>query len=317
MVFITAGMGGGTGTGAAPVIASLASELGALTVAVVTRPFKFEGRRRAMHSEAGLEALRDCVDTVITIPNERLLTIIDRKTSLTEAFSMADDVLRQAIQGISDLILVPGLINLDFADVKTIMSGMGVAMMGTGVAEGDDRAVHAAQRAIASPLLEDGSVTGARGVIINVTGGSDLSLMEVNEASCVIQEAAHEDANIIFGAVVDPSLKGKVKITVIATGFDRKVTGRAVPAAALETPVDLHNYTAHFAQAAEAPVLEPVEVRPAVPVAPQLTVSRRTGLDLSLPAAGSQGKAGGGGPTEFDAADLSSPLDVPAFLRRL
>ena len=227
MIFVTTGLGGGTGTGAAPVIASLASELGALTIAVVTKPFKFEGKKRAMQAEAGLEALRECVDTVITIPNERLLSIIDRNTSLTDAFTMADDVLRQAIQGISDLILVPGLINLDFADVKTIMSGMGVAMMGTGVAEGDDRAMQAAQKAISSPLLEDSSVHGARGVIINVTGGPDLSLMEVNEASCVIQEAAHEDANIIFGAVVDPNLTGKVKITVIATGFDRKAPARA------------------------------------------------------------------------------------------
>ena len=226
MVFVTTGLGGGTGTGAAPVIASLASELGALTVAVVTKPFKFEGKKRQMQAERGLEALRDCVDTIITIPNERLLTIIDRTTSLTDAFATADDVLRQAIQGISDLILVPGLINLDFADVKTIMAGMGMAMMGTGVAEGEDRAMEAAQRAISSPLLEDASVKGARGVIINVTGGPDLSLVEVSEASAIVQEAAHEDANIIFGAVIDPTLKGKVKITVIATGFDR---GRRAP----------------------------------------------------------------------------------------
>ena len=205
MIFVTTGLGGGTGTGAAPVIASLASELGALTIAVVTKPFRFEGKKRAIQAEAGLEALRECVDTVITIPNERLLSIIERRTTLNEAFVMADDVLRQAIQGISDLILVPGLINLDFADVKTIMSGMGVAMMGTGAAEGENRAMQAAQKAIASPLLEDSSVTGARGVIINITGGPDLSLLEVNEASCVIQEAAHEDANIIFGAVVDPA----------------------------------------------------------------------------------------------------------------
>src|SRR3954464_6590238 len=219
MVFVTTGLGGGTGTGAAPVIASLASELGALTIAVVTKPFKFEGKKRQLQAEAGLEALRDCVDTVITIPNERLLTIIDRTTPLTDAFATADDVLRQAIQGISDLILVPGLINLDFADVKTIMSGMGLAMMGTGIAEGQDRAVEAARRAISSPLLEDASVKGSRGVIINVTGGPDLSLVEVSEASSIVQEAADEDANIIFGAVVDPALKGKVKITVIATGF--------------------------------------------------------------------------------------------------
>src|SRR5690348_8209581 len=184
MIFVTTGLGGGTGTGAAPVIASLASELGALTIGVVTKPFKFEGKKRAIQAEAGLESLRDCVDTIITIPNERLLTIIDRKTTLTDAFTMADDVLRQAIQGISDLILVPGLINLDFADVKTIMSAMGVAMMGTGMAEGENRAMQAAQKAIASPLLEDSSVHGARGVIINVTGGPDLSLVEVNEASC-------------------------------------------------------------------------------------------------------------------------------------
>jgi cell division protein FtsZ len=308
MIFVTTGLGGGTGTGAAPVIASLASELGALTVAVVTKPFKFEGRKRALHAESGLEALRECVDTVITIPNERLLAIVDCRTSLTDAFSLADDVLRQAIQGISDLILVPGLINLDFADVKTIMSGMGVAMMGTGIAEGDNRAMQAAQKAVASPLLEDGSVTGARGVIINVTGGPDLSLMEVNEASCVIQEAAHEDANIIFGAVVDPSLAGKVKITVIATGFDRTGAGRAVPAAVLETPTDLRAYTTHLAKTAEPQVQE----QPAM----ELTVSRRQGLDLTLPAPATGGSEAAGGLAEFNVVEGGSPLDIPAFLRR-
>jgi len=318
MIFVTTGLGGGTGTGAAPVIASLASELGALTVAVVTRPFRFEGRRRSVHAEAGLETLRECVDTVITIPNERLLSIIERRTSLSDSFSLADDVLRQAIQGISDLILVPGLINLDFADVKTIMSGMGCAMMGTGVAEGDNRAMLAAQKAVSSPLLEDGTVNGARGVIINVTGGPDLSLMEVNEASCVIQEAAHEDANIIFGAVVDPALSGKVKITVIATGFERKGAGRTVPAAALQTPVDLHAYTAHLSKPIEpppAPMDQPMMemASPAEAAAPPLTVTRRPPLDLSLPLRSSaeEGKEG----LMFD-ADLSSPLDVPAFLRR-
>jgi cell division protein FtsZ len=324
MIFVTTGLGGGTGTGAAPVIASLASELGALTIAVVTKPFRFEGKKRMIQAEAGLEQLRDCVDTVITIPNERLLSIIDRKTSLTDAFTLADDVLRQAIQGISDLILVPGLINLDFADVKTIMSGMGVAMMGTGIADGDERALHAAQKAIASPLLEDSSVNGARGVIINVTGGPDMSLMEVNEASCVIQEAAHEDANIIFGAVVDPNLKGKLKITVIATGFEQAKATRTVPAAATVTPTDLSSYAQLARHAAtEAPA--------AAQGQPQLTVSRRTPLDLSLPLAAS---GGGGGSMSLDSAfdrgldrgtgeghdaadlDLSSPLDVPAFLRR-
>src|SRR5947207_10318066 len=252
MIFVTTGLGGGTGTGAAPVIASLASELGALTIGVVTKPFKFEGRKRAQHAEMGLEQLRDCVDTIITIPNERLLSVVDRRTTITDAFGMADDVLRQAIQGISDLILVPGLINLDFADVKTIMSGMGVAMMGTGIADGDRRSMQAAERAVSSPLLEDSSVNGARGVIINVTGGPDLSLMEVNEASCVIQEAAHEDANIIFGAVEDPSLVGKVKITVIATGFDRRLANRAGSATATQTPVDLSNYASHLGRTAEA-----------------------------------------------------------------
>jgi len=237
MVFVTTGLGGGTGTGAAPVIASLASELGALTIAVVTKPFRFEGRKRMSQAEHGLLELRECVDTVITIPNERLLSTISRTTSLTDAFATADDVLRQAIQGISDLILVPGLINLDFADVKTVMAGMGMAIMGTGVGEGDSRAMDAATFAVSSPLLEDASVKGARGVIINVTGGPDLSLVEVSEASAVIQEAAHEEANIIFGAVVDPKMNGRVKITVIATGFDRAAARPATSASA--TPVDL------------------------------------------------------------------------------
>src|SRR3954471_19825938 len=241
MIFVTTGLGGGTGTGAAPVIASLAGEMGPLPWAVVTKPFKFEGKKRQIQAERGLEALRDSVDTIITIPNERLLTIIDRSTPLTDAFGTADDVLRQAIQGISDLILVAGLINLDFADVKTIMSGMGLAMMGTGIAEGQDRAVEAARRAISSPLLEGASVNGSRGVIINITGGSDLSLVEVSEASSIVQEAADEDANIIFGAVIDPALKGRVKITVIATGFGALSAVRMQPssASASHTPVDL------------------------------------------------------------------------------
>ena len=320
MIFVTTGLGGGTGTGAAPVIASLASELGALTIAVVTKPFKFEGKKRAIQAEAGLEALRDCVDTVITIPNERLLAIIDRRTSLTEAFTMADDVLRQAIQGISDLILVPGLINLDFADVKTIMSGMGVAMMGTGVAEGEGRAMSAAQKAVSSPLLEDGSVNGARGVIINVTGGPDMSLMEVNEASCVIQEAAHEDANIIFGAVVDPQLEGKLKITVIATGFDRKGSGRGVPAAGVQTPVDLSNYTAHLnaaaANAAEAAAERAAQQPISSFAPPPIMVNRRPALELSLPLAPTGNSTPAAASPDEHSLDIDSPLDVPAFLRR-
>src|SRR6266404_3907193 len=273
MIFVTTGLGGGTGTGAAPVIASLASELGALTIAVVTKPFKFEGKKRQIQAERGLEALRDCVDTIITIPNERLLTIIDRTTPMTDAFATADDVLRQAIQGISDLILVPGLINLDFADVKTIMAGMGFAMMGTGIAEGQDRAMEAARRAISSPLLEGASVNGARGVIINVTGGPDLSLVEVSEASSIVQEAADEDANIIFGAVVDPALKGKVKITVIATGFGEPASGRMSPSAAT-TPVDMTNYADQARVRAEpaAPAVQPA-------AAPRLSIARRPLLD--------------------------------------
>ena len=314
MIFVTTGLGGGTGTGAAPVIASLAGELGALTIAVVTKPFKFEGRQRALHAEAGLESLRDCVDTVITIPNERLLTIIDRKTTINDAFSMADDVLRQAIQGISDLILVPGLINLDFADVKTIMSGMGVAMMGTGTAEGEGRAMSAAQKAISSPLLEDSTVNGARGVIINVTGGPDLSLMEVNEASSVIQEAAHEDANIIFGAVVDPALVGKVKLTVIATGFDRKGLGRAA-ASVLQTPVDLHTYTNNLNRPPEH-AEEPALPTAAPTSSPQLTLNRRPGVELSVSKAAAAQLTHGGGSAESGGMDMSSPFDVPAFLRR-
>ncbi len=277
MIFVTTGLGGGTGTGAAPVIASLASEIGALTVAVVTKPFKFEGKKRQIQAERGLEALRDCVDTIITIPNERLLTIIDRTTPMTEAFATADDVLRQAIQGISDLILVPGLINLDFADVKTIMAGMGLAMMGTGVGEGQDRAIEAARNAISSPLLEGASVNGARGVIINVTGGPDLSLVEVSEASSIVQEAADEDANIIFGAVVDPALKGKVKITVIATGFGLQTATRPVTTTGAHTPVDMSLYAEHtrvrpeVAAAAAAAALAP---------SPRLSIARRPLLDL-------------------------------------
>lgn len=221
MVFVTAGLGGGTGTGAAPIIASLAREMGALVVAVVTKPFGFEGRRRRQQADEGLSKLREVVDTVITIPNDKLLHTVDRQTSVAHAFLMADDILRQAVQGISDLITIPGEINLDFADVKTIMSGMGMALMGTGVAEGEHRAVEAAQRAMSSPLLEDASIHGARGVLINVTGGEDMTLLEVSEAAQIIQEAADPDANIIFGTVIDRELQGQVKVTVIATGFLR------------------------------------------------------------------------------------------------
>jgi cell division protein FtsZ len=339
MIFVTTGLGGGTGTGAAPVIASLASELGALTVAVVTKPFKFEGKKRQVQAERGLEALRDCVDTIITIPNERLLTIIDRTTPLTDAFATADDVLRQAIQGISDLILVPGLINLDFADVKTIMAGMGFAMMGTGLAEGPDRAIEAARRAISSPLLEGASVNGARGVIINITGGPDLSLVEVSEASSIVQEAADEEANIIFGAVVEPALKGRVKITVIATGFGPPAAARPAGSAA-QTPVDMTMYSDVRVRADIGAVAAPA-------ASPRFTIARRSLLDMPMAAAGGSampppaisaapasmaaqttgeaethsGKDGDGAELDLRLTvdpdfDLSSTFDVPAFLRR-
>lgn len=221
MVFVTAGMGGGTGTGAAAVIAEVAREVGALTVGVVTRPFSFEGRKRATQAEQGIESLRDKVDTLIIIPNDRLLEIVDKKTPMLEAFREADNVLRQAVQGISDLIAVPGLINLDFADVKTIMSERGSALMGIGESTGENRASEAAKKAIMSPLLET-SIDGARGVIMNITGGSNLSLFEVNEAVEMVTAAADPEVNMIFGAIIDDDLKDAIKVTVIATGFEHR-----------------------------------------------------------------------------------------------
>ena len=324
MVFVTTGLGGGTGTGAAPVIASLACELGALTIAVVTKPFKFEGKKRQLQAERGLEALRDCVDTIITIPNERLLSIIDRTTPMMEAFGTADEVLRQAIQGISDLILVPGLINLDFADVRTIMSGMGLAMMGTGVAEGQDRAMEAAQRAISSPLLEGASVNGARGVIINVTGGPDLSLIEVSEASSIVQEAADEDANIIFGAVIDPALKGKVKITVIATGFGARDGARTAGSAA-RTPVDMTPYGEASRVRAEPAGARSRPGSHASATGAGRAASgggnahrrgrrRRGGVNAASGAVDEWNRRSGRGRNETE--DAATPFDVPAFLRR-
>jgi len=225
MVFVTTGLGGGTGTGAAPIIASLASEMGALTVAVVTKPFAFEGKRRLQQSEKGLAELIESVDTVIVIPNEKLLAVA-QDAGFFESFRVADDILRQGVQGISDIITIPGIINRDFADVKAIMAGMGYAVMGTATGKGERRTLDAAQRAIASPLLEAGAIDGARGILINITGSSSLKLAEVNEASTIIQSAAHEDANIIFGAVLDEKMKDEVKITVIATGFRTDIAQR-------------------------------------------------------------------------------------------
>ncbi len=237
MVFVTAGLGGGTGTGAAPVIASLASEMGILTVAVVTRPFAFEGKRRLQQAERGMMELLESVDTMIVIPNEKLLAVA-RDAGFFESFRIADDVLRQGVQGISDIITIPGIINRDFADVKTTMAGMGYAVMGTAVRAGSDRAAEAARAAMASPMLEDGAIDGARGILINITGSSTLKLSEVNEASTLIQSAAHEDANIIFGAVLDESMGDEVKITVIATGFrDQMPERRARMLEIASTPV--------------------------------------------------------------------------------
>ncbi|HEX9417769.1 MAG TPA: cell division protein FtsZ [Methylomirabilota bacterium] len=277
MVFVTAGLGGGTGTGSAPIVAATAKEMGILTVAVVTKPFAFEGRRRSQQAEAGLAELRGVVDTLITIPNQRLLAVVDRGTPLVEAFKVADTVLLQAVQGISDLILVPGLINLDFADVRTIMAGMGMALMGAGVGKGEHRALDAAQKAIASPLLDETSIEGARGILINFTGGSDLSLHEVEEAARIVQEAAHEEAHIIFGAVIDPSLQDEVRITVIATGFSERKEG-SLPSGKV---VDMQR----------AP-------RPGAPSSKDWR--RRVPAEI---------RAEADGPTEED-------LDVPAFLRR-
>ncbi len=297
MVFVTTGLGGGTGTGAAPVIASLASELGALTVAVVTKPFKFEGRRRQFQAERGIAELRECVDTMITIPNERLLTTTDRSTTLPEAFATADDVLRQAIQGISDLILKPGLINLDFADVKAIMSGAGLAVMGTGIGHGETKSMDAANQAISSPLLEDASVDGSRGVIINITGGNDLSLAEVHEATSVIQETAHEDANIIFGVVIDHDMEDEVKLTVIATGIDSQDAPSKLDRTAV-TPVDLQQYADWKDDAGvEPPAETPLRRRPVI----TLPTPDRT-------------EAGRNADPREPAADAD--LEVPVFLRR-
>lgn len=238
MVFVTCGFGGGTGTGAAPVLANIAQEVGALTVAVVTKPFSFEGEKRNRVAEQGLDFLREKVDTLITIPNDRLLQIIDKKTTLLDAFSIVDDVLRQGVQGISDLITVHGLINLDFADVKAIMSNAGSALMGIGKGSGENRAVEAARAAINSPLLEL-SIDGAKGVLFNVTGGKDMGMYEIDEAAKVITDAVSADANIIFGAVLDESVQGEIKITVIATGFDSGTKKASIPASeTLRVPLE-------------------------------------------------------------------------------
>ena len=297
MVFITTGLGGGTGTGATPIVANLASELGALVVAVVTKPFLFEGRKRRETSEMGLRELRECVDTVISIPNERLLGTVDRNTSLQAAFLIADDVLRQAVQGISDLITIPGEINLDFADVKAVMSGMGMALMGTGIATGESRAVEAAQRAISSPLLEDATIDGALGVLINITGGPSMTLFEVAEASNLVHEASHEDSNIIFGTVIDESMGDAIKVTVIATGFrDARVRE------------DVGRMTRSVRRRPVAQQTIPELEAPGKGGRPEAPFLRRGQQHQ-----GANTEEGGYGP---NFTNLKDDLDVPTFLRR-
>ncbi len=316
MVFITAGLGGGTGTGAVPIIASLASELGALVVAVVTKPFAFEGKKRREQAEQGLKDLHESVDTVICIPNEKLLNSVDKAMPLGAAFLFADDVLRQAVQGISDLITIPGEINLDFADVKTIMSGMGMALMGTGISSGPNRAVEAAQRAISSPLLEDATIDGARGILINITGGPDMTLHEVAEASSLVQRTADQEANIIFGTVIDKEMTDQIKITVIATGFNREPVREeesrpAVSHRSYASRLGSERAPAYASSAAHIPTASDT------PAAPS-----RPGRDLDQPSFLRRSPAAPAAPAAADAsmnmnyAALQDELDIPTFLRK-
>jgi cell division protein FtsZ len=303
MIFITTGLGGGTGTGAAPIIASLASEMGALTVAVVTKPFGFEGKRRMQQAERGMAELIDAVDTMIAIPNEKLLAVA-QDAGFFESFRIADDILRQGVQGITDIITSPGIINRDFADVKAIMAGMGYAVMGTATASGARRATEAANKAIASPLLEAGAINGARGILINVTGSTSLKLAEVNEASMIIQAAAHEDANIIFGAVLDDKMQDSVKITVIATGFRdiprfqrETVLSRNAPIMVRETP--------RHSEPEPEPIFEPEP--PMVMAEPEFQPQGMS-METTQPTAYEP-------PPTYEQYDQHD-LDVPAFIRK-
>jgi cell division protein FtsZ len=317
MVFITSGMGGGTGTGAAPVIAQVAKELGALTIGVVTRPFSFEGARRITTAEAGIEELKGKVDTLIVIPNDRLLQIMDKKTPLNAAFRIADDVLRQGIQGISEVITVPGLINLDFADVRAIMSEGGAALMAVGTASGDDRARKAAELAVSSSLL-DVTIDGARGILFNITGGSDMSLFEVNEAAAIIKETAHPDVQLIFGAVIDENMHDQIRITVIATGFERQAGVSARPAA---KPAVTGDWRAQAQRERErqpqpVPVARPAAPPPAPAPAPEPPVRearepRDTARSAPPPPASSSAPR-----KSDDNAYSSDDLDIPTFLRK-
>jgi cell division protein FtsZ len=307
MVFVTAGLGGGTGTGATPIIASLASEMGALTVAVVTKPFAFEGKRRMQQAERGISELMESVDTTIVIPNEKLLAVAEN-AGFFESFRIADDILRQGVQGISDIITIPGIINRDFADVKAIMAGMGYAVMGTATAAGDRRTTEAAQRAIASPLLEAGAIDGARGILINITGSSSLKLAEVQQACTIIQGAAHEDANIIFGAVLDEKMKDAVKITVIATGFKESDMRRSRHHEVFD-PVIVSRERDRFAE--PEPIAEPAfEPEPGFQPDTPPTVIQQAAMPPAQPA------------EVISLETLRAPgfvpddLDVPAFLRK-
>ncbi len=318
LVFITAGMGGGTGTGAAPTIAEIAKESGALTVAIVTKPFRFEGRKRIQRAEDGLAELKSKVDTLITIPNERLLELVDKSTTLTDAFATADEVLHQATKGISDLITIPGLINCDFADVRTVMLEMGNALMGTGSGEGEERAIDAAQQAISSPLLESVSIAGAQGVLINVTGGEDMTLHDVNTATSLIYDKAGDNANIIFGAVIDPAMSGKMRVTVIATGIGRE-----------ESPiVSKQGLKAEVARPGKAMSLFPEEAMQSFPrrrvIDPSETLAA---TEATQPPAGLTGSGGdddddngnGNGRGSRNRVPVFSDDDrtVPAYIRRL
>jgi cell division protein FtsZ len=312
MVFVTTGLGGGTGTGAAPIIASLGSEMGALTVAVVTKPFAFEGRRRLQQAERGLQELLECVDTLIVIPNEKLLAVA-RDAGFFQSFRVADDILRQAVQGISDIITIPGIINRDFADVKAIMAGMGYAVMGTASAKGEDRAIQAAQKAIASPLLEAGAIDGARGILINITGSGNLRLSEVNEASTIIQSAAHEDANIIFGAVLDEKMKDEVKITVIATGFKDQARRHH----------DRVNTVAAAVSSPRTPIYTPPrDLPPAVATAPEPMVREARAPETrvieqnAVPTPIREPRSLEDVTSSVKATYERDDLDVPAFLRK-
>ncbi len=312
MVFVTTGLGGGTGTGAAPIIASLASEMGALTVAVVTKPFSFEGKRRMKQAEKGIEELMESVDTTIVIPNEKLLAVAEN-AGFFESFRIADDILRQGVQGISDIITIPGIINRDFADVKTIMARMGYAVMGTATASGKDRAIEAARHAIASPLLEAGAIDGARGILINITGSASLKLAEVQQACTIIQTAAHEDANIIFGAVMDEKMKDAVKITVIATGFRENERIQRRHEESHSSFATTHDDAMTFAESTEPAgaeeFSEPIEIaaqEQSTPASSPFATAHTAGELITLDSMRSAMVA------NFEQDDL----DVPAFMRK-